>query len=146
MKALTLTQPWASLIAMLLKTYETRWWKTSYRGPLLIHASREVDWDFIRSPIGEKYGMPELWTPRNPPPTMAVLALTDLEDCVPTCPQPASLSESDLDTGDWSWDRWAWRLTNIRPLPEPISCRGQMSVWTPPKDILHAVRAAVLTA
>ena len=50
MRALTLTQPWASLIALLLKTYETRSWRTATtRGPLLIHASREVDWRFINS-------------------------------------------------------------------------------------------------
>ena len=54
MKAFTLTQPWASLIALLLKTFETRSWKTKYRGPLLIHASRQVDQGFINSPIGRK--------------------------------------------------------------------------------------------
>ena len=143
MRALTLTQPWASLIAMLLKTYETRWWKTSYRGPLLIHASREVDWDFIHSPIGEEYDMPRLWTPEHPPPTMAILAVADLQDCIPTWPAPPSLTEADLDTGDWSWDRWAWQLVNIRPLPAPVPCRGNVSVWKPPQDVLEKVIAAL---
>lgn len=39
MKALTLWQPWASLIALGVKTIETRSWSTSYRGPLAIHAA-----------------------------------------------------------------------------------------------------------
>src|ERR1700694_3122793 len=40
MKALSLWQPWASLIAMGLKEFETRHWATSYRGPLVIHAAK----------------------------------------------------------------------------------------------------------
>jgi hypothetical protein len=38
MKALTLYQPWASLVALGHKTVETRKWATTYRGPLAIHA------------------------------------------------------------------------------------------------------------
>ena len=38
MKALTLHQPWATLIALGVKTIETRSWRTNYRGPIAIHA------------------------------------------------------------------------------------------------------------
>ncbi len=38
MKVLTLHQPWASLVALGVKTIETRSWSTKYRGPLAIHA------------------------------------------------------------------------------------------------------------
>lgn len=38
MKALTLYQPWATLVALGVKTIETRSWATKYRGPLAIHA------------------------------------------------------------------------------------------------------------
>ena len=37
MKAITIQQPWASLIANGEKKYETRCWKTAYRGPIAIH-------------------------------------------------------------------------------------------------------------
>lgn len=40
MKALTLTQPWASLVAIGAKKIETRSWRTAYRGPLAIHAAK----------------------------------------------------------------------------------------------------------
>lgn len=40
MKALTLHQPWASLVALGAKMIETRSWSTKYRGPLAIHAGR----------------------------------------------------------------------------------------------------------
>lgn len=39
MKVLTLHQPWASLVALGVKTIETRSWSTQYRGPLAIHAA-----------------------------------------------------------------------------------------------------------
>jgi hypothetical protein len=42
MKALTLWQPWATLIANGTKTIETRSWSTSYRGPLAIHAAAAI--------------------------------------------------------------------------------------------------------
>lgn len=38
MRALTIRQPWATLIATGAKTIETRSWSTKYRGPLAIHA------------------------------------------------------------------------------------------------------------
>ena len=43
MKALTIKEPWASLIVQGFKKYEFRSWKTNYRGKILIHAglSRE---------------------------------------------------------------------------------------------------------
>lgn len=40
MKALTLTQPWASLVALGVKSIETRSWATNYRGPIAIHAAK----------------------------------------------------------------------------------------------------------
>lgn len=40
MKVLTLTQPWATLVAIGAKKIETRSWSTSYRGPLAIHAAK----------------------------------------------------------------------------------------------------------
>src|SRR3972149_12240119 len=40
MKAISLWQPWASLIAVGAKKYETRSWDTPYRGPLVICASK----------------------------------------------------------------------------------------------------------
>src|SRR3954462_15938308 len=43
MRALSVRQPWASLIAHGHKLIENRSWCTSYRGPLLIHAGQSVD-------------------------------------------------------------------------------------------------------
>ncbi len=40
MKVITLTQPWATLVAIGAKRIETRSWSTRYRGPLAIHAAK----------------------------------------------------------------------------------------------------------
>lgn len=40
MRALTIWQPWASLVACGAKIYETRSWATKYRGPIAIHAAK----------------------------------------------------------------------------------------------------------
>lgn len=43
-EALSIRQPWATLVAAGLKTVECRTWKTKYRGPFLVCAS-QGDWD-----------------------------------------------------------------------------------------------------
>lgn len=49
MKAITIWQPWASLIACGAKKYETRSWATSYRGPIAIHAAMKDYADMMSS-------------------------------------------------------------------------------------------------
>ena len=41
MKAITVLQPWAWLLATGKKRCETRSWKTNYRGEILIHAGKQ---------------------------------------------------------------------------------------------------------
>jgi hypothetical protein len=51
MKALTVKQPWAWAIVMGYKDVENRSRRTNHRGPLLIHAAKQMDAD----------GFQELW-------------------------------------------------------------------------------------
>ena len=41
MKALSLTQPWAELVVLGEKQWETRSWRTSHRGRIAIHAAKK---------------------------------------------------------------------------------------------------------
>lgn len=62
MKAISIKQPWASLVAAGHKTVECRTWKTAYRGPLLICSSKgdfEIN-DGLVSPGGMALGVVEL--------------------------------------------------------------------------------------
>src|SRR5579872_5081015 len=70
--ALTLRQPYATLICLGLKQIETRRWATYHRGPLLIHAAKsepEIIPDF--QPLNdwiERHRKTPAWpTPRDPP-------------------------------------------------------------------------------
>ena len=45
MKALSLKQPFAELLATGKKTIELRFWNTHFRGRFLIHASGNIDFD-----------------------------------------------------------------------------------------------------
>ncbi|KXG09931.1 hypothetical protein AT864_01491 [Anoxybacillus sp. P3H1B] len=52
MKAITIKQPWATLIALGEKKFETRSWKTNYRGKIAIHAGKTIDYEaFYESEI-----------------------------------------------------------------------------------------------
>ncbi len=47
-KALSMWQPWASLVGTGAKSYETRSWSTNYRGPLLICSAKKKDLSSLR--------------------------------------------------------------------------------------------------
>lgn len=89
MKTITLHQPWASLVALGVKTIETRSWSTTYRGPLAIHAAQrdpsvfEVgDFYVGREDIGAPwwlYGEHGVW----PMPFGSVIATCELVDVIP---------------------------------------------------------------
>lgn len=57
MRALTLHQPWATAVALGVKTVETRSWATSYRGPLAIHAGTSDVGLLQRSPSGRRWDL-----------------------------------------------------------------------------------------
>lgn len=80
MKALTIWQPWASLLACGAKQYETRSWATSYRGPIAIHAAKKNVFDALTLiPVPVALEMKRLigaeW---NDLPTEAVIAMGEL--------------------------------------------------------------------
>ncbi len=54
MKAISLTQPWATLVAIGAKQIETRSWSTPYRGELAIHAAKGL------GSVGGKRGLAAL--------------------------------------------------------------------------------------
>jgi activating signal cointegrator 1 len=53
-KAISLWQPWATLIALGEKKFETRSWLTNYRGQIAIHAAKRMEPDqleFCERPV-----------------------------------------------------------------------------------------------
>lgn len=123
LKALTVSQPWASLIARGIKTLEVRSWRTEYRGPLVIHASKNTP--------GQRAD-DLAWAKRRYPgdyPLGCVVAIADLVDC--RRPRKPSDGEQSLYAAlgeELTPDDWLWCLTNIRPCV-PVKCSGVLRVW-----------------
>lgn len=137
MKAITIHQPWASLIAHGYKRYETRSWKTNYRGPIAIHASKR----FIKIDLPVERGSHQYYLTQGVNTHMgSVIAIADLVDCWKVLDknlieaQPPSekrvrfLDAREIPFGDFTPGRYAWELANIRRI-EPIPAKGQQGLW-----------------
>jgi len=107
MKALTVCQPYAHLIAIGEKRVENRTWRTNYRGPLAIHAGKSRDW--LR-PGDEFPGMA----------FGAFVAVCRLVDC---CPVEQVVAPSLLASGHVEGPV-CWILTDVRRLSRIIPARG----------------------
>ncbi|MEZ2241750.1 hypothetical protein [Microcoleus sp.] len=130
--ALTLWQPWASLIAEEVKRVETRSWLTDYRGPIAIHAAkRDInpgEITHLRNLLPDE----DIWTPRGNCefPLGVVVAIANLIDCVEITPEfIAQQSEQELKCGDWTPGRFAWVLEIIRTVVPPIEASGGQKIW-----------------
>lgn len=128
-KAITLTQPWAQLVATGKKQVETRSWSTHYRGPLYIHAAKGFPAKARRF-AAEQFGNPGVM---GHMPLGVIVARCYLLDCRPV--EHMSVSEQERKYGDYSPGRYAWILTNIEQL-EPIPCKGMLGLWEIPEGIL----------
>ncbi len=135
MKALTLHQPWASLIAVGVKCCETRHWaapQSDWNTMIAIHAGARSDRDFLRN---DPQVLRCLGT--DPLPAKAIIAVAHLQDCVPT--ETVRPSPPERHFGYFSPGRFAWRLKDIQPLSEPVPVDGHHKLWTVPPEVLAVV-------
>lgn len=134
MKAISLWQPWASLIAHGSKTIETRSRPTHYRGPLIIHAAQKMpreEWQRIAD-----YGnltMSIFGLPRG-----AIVARCTLIGWVRTddCIKDEYWKERLL--GDFTPGRFAWILTDIVPI-RPVPFKGKQGFFEVPDELVRDV-------
>jgi activating signal cointegrator 1 len=136
MKAITLTQPWASLVAIGAKHIDTRSWRTSYRGPLAIHAAKTFPtWAQERcdqEPFFSALRRMETIDASRPLapqlPCGCVLAVAFLEACL-RIEEREFPAEPERSFGDYRSGRYAWILRSIMRLPTPLAARGALSLW-----------------
>ncbi len=134
MKTLSLQQPWAMLVVLGAKRYETRSWQTSYRGPLAIHASSRLLPDALALCAAEPFR--SLFRQAGYPdgrglPTGAVVGVVDLLDCR-RVEEVRDLDAVERAVGDFRPGRWAWRLARPRRLLFPVPYRGRLGVFDGP--------------
>lgn len=149
MKTLTITQPWASLIAIGAKQIETRSWGARHRGPLAVHAGAGL------GPVGGQRGLAALLLTE---PFRSVLSQAGIRDsrelprgCIVAVGDlvavfPAGavddrgipLSAQERAFGNYTAGRYGWRLENVCRLVNPIPARGALGLWEwePPDDWL----------
>lgn len=112
MKALTIRQPWASLIASRHKTIELRTWTTDYRGPLVVTAAKTVE-RVRRYPMTD----PPLGV------TVCLVRLVGIRRAHPGDAHAACVEHTENLA-----PYYAWILDDVRPLvATPV--RGMQSIW-----------------
>ena len=160
MRAITLTQPWSTLVAIGAKRIETRSWPTSYRGRFAIHAGKgpaSYGWQYLQHLCRSVEPFRTVLAPlihdghvAERLPLGAIVATAELVDCVPTrllveckglgrftqagIPAAWELTEQERAFGNYEDGRFAWLLDDVRPLATPIPARGAQGLWrwTPP--------------
>ena len=119
MKALTIKEPWASLIVQGFKKYEFRSWKTNYRGKVLIHAGlskeniekyKDYDLDISSGEIiGEAY----------------------ITDCILVDEKlDKKLRKIDKNVyGNNHIGLYAFKLENVKKYNKKIKAKGKLGLW-----------------
>lgn len=172
MHAITLHQPYASLIACGAKRIETRNWPAppaAIGQPIAIHAGKSTDdlwladeWPFFCYLDGFRTGvravppMEREWSPiADQLPRGVVLCTAILDRCKPiTVEGAAKLKRERPDGhpdehafGNYNLDdgpRFAWVLRDVESLPEPIPARGLQKVWQWDPEPADATQATLL--
>jgi hypothetical protein len=124
--ALTIRQPFAWAVIYGGKDVENRGWRTSYRGPLVIHAAREPDpaaaEDVLRT-IADPVllGHPAAaWQARG-----AFIGLVFLAEIRADSPSPWAMA-----------GQYNWVLEFPAPIDPPVPARGRPGLWPAPADVV----------
>ena len=138
MKAISLLQPWASLVVLGIKTIETRNWKTAYRGSILIHASQgKAGSTFANEPPFKKY-IPD-YKKLSFGAIIGQATITNIFR-IERLEMPEELinrlTMEEKAFGDYAEGRFAWMLEEAFVFDKPIPARGTLSIWEYPYIIL----------
>ncbi len=121
MKALTLKQPYASLIANGLKEYEFRSWKTNYRGELYIHAGTGIDKDKF-----SKFSKYNLEYPKS-----KIVCKVRLIDCIKIDDEfnKKIISMNSDIYGTKPREGYAWKIELIEKIDSDKIIKGKLGLW-----------------
>ena len=140
MKALTLIQPWATLIALGEKKIETRSWRTLYRGKIAIHAGKKIDKEVCNQEPFKSILAAHGYTANNLP-TGCIVAVCNLIDCCQIFYDKVDdvnrlmdydctkIQGNEFAFGDYTSGRYGWKLSDIKILAEPIPAKGSLRLW-----------------
>lgn len=149
MRALTLTQPWAGLVASGIKLIENRprsiVKRDDFGQQFAIHASREIDESVYRRIFEIAPELPGR-TPAESGCRWHVLSrITSAVIGVATVVRSVTPSEvetgaiPDADQRRWFFGPVGYVLRDVRALATPVPCRGALGFWTLPADVERMV-------
>lgn len=133
MRAVSLTQPWGTLVAMKAKRIDTRSWKTPYRGRIAIHVAK--GWPKWARELIETEPFKEVLSRLGSEPKLLlnamrgrIVATAELVDVVPT-EKVRDLTKQERAFGDYGPKRYAWFLENITAVKPAPAAKGALGLW-----------------
>ena len=137
MKALSIKQPWASLIAHGIKDIENRTWKTNFRGRIYIHASAKRAGRTITLLTTEQCNCikDNSWSDSKEEVTSAIIGEVDIIDCVINHPSIWAENSEYEQVGPYLTYKndkpiYNWVLANPVLYEKPIlNVKGKLSFW-----------------
>lgn len=135
MKALSIKQPWAALIAHGIKDIENRTWRTHFRGKIYIHASAK-DFGSLSQALNQDQWSKtiEKWDSDYFPnrPLSAIIGEVKIVDCVQDHPSIWAEKHNDFMGEFIHKPIWNWVLANPVLYDKPIlNVKGKLSFWEP---------------
>jgi activating signal cointegrator 1 len=158
LKALTMTQPWATLVALGENSIETRSWSTSYRGPLAIHSAKACPKEARALCDQEPYRRVLArggYSSADDLPRGSVIALARLDEVIAFT--RSSLRETraraargllpahEADFGDFSPGRFGFVLSHVQQLSTPVPAKGMLGLWNVPAALLQTLMSQAST-
>jgi len=137
-KALSIKQPWLWAITHLDKRIENRTWKPPEAiigRQIALHASKADDRAGYAA-IREISGV-------EAPPDLPRGAIIATARVVGFYDEISGFSGDPVAVKDkWFFGPYGWVLSDIRPLPKPISCPGALGLWEIPPGLLVDLKPA----
>ena len=114
MKAITIKQPFATLIAEGLKEYEFRTWKTKYRGDILIHAGKGVDKTAVK-----RFAYLNLNYPSG---------CFEMNDEMKEVLRKKNFAIYESTTENNNWYGYGFKIENVEKIA-PVLAKGKLGLW-----------------
>src|SRR4051812_9487948 len=136
MKAISLHDPYGTLVAIKAKKWETRSRRTNLREFVAIHVSKSRKSLYLemREPFFSRLEMAGVFDKGGLNATLGcIIAVAQITDCITTCEWMRRYcknhinrgSDREYSFGDYSPSRFAWKLENVIRLKQPIPCVGR---------------------
>lgn len=163
MRCISLWQPWAALVVIGAKKFETRHWTTNYRGPLAVHAAQIKRSARHGFDVEEVFGRPAFaealrvagYRDAKDLAYGAVIGSVRLDACALVIREGFHFTYEldrieagevivppagpELLFGNFAPGRYAWKLSAPKRLTAPIKMTGRQGFWEIDDALLQEV-------